>query len=277
MITEVSVTLSCLGTETMVDFFNQVGTTDYDRERLNMSGNTTANWSAHALGMLSWTAALRGLTSLKVLLMLATEIWSPQFMWVAGDHDNGSVWFSSKRAKKVFILSGSECLRRSWFSLYNLWLSAICVSCLSHWTVTPLCPCNVFLPLWLTCIPSHPTWVKCGGSGKKESLCRQSQILSNTLVVLYLNCPEKLSQNITVCTVCISFKCTVTSSTELYVEPNVTSFSHPYRLTHGITTCGKSTMGHPPRKEPSASRNWPSEYRDREVLSLGLRATLCFT
>jgi hypothetical protein len=54
-----------------------VGTADWDRERLNMSVNTPVSWSAHALRtrleMPSGTTALRGLTSLNVLLMSATE------------------------------------------------------------------------------------------------------------------------------------------------------------------------------------------------------------
>ena len=40
-----------LGTGTMVDILNQVGKADGDRERLNMSINTPASWSAHALRM----------------------------------------------------------------------------------------------------------------------------------------------------------------------------------------------------------------------------------
>ena len=62
-----------------------VGKADWDRERLNMSINTPANWSARALrkrlGMPSGPAALRGLTRLNVLLMSATEKESPQFVW----------------------------------------------------------------------------------------------------------------------------------------------------------------------------------------------------
>jgi hypothetical protein len=46
----------------MVAILKHVGTADWDRERLNMSVNTPASWSAHALrarlGMLSGTAAL---------------------------------------------------------------------------------------------------------------------------------------------------------------------------------------------------------------------------
>ena len=66
-----------LGTRTMVAILKHVVTADWDKERLNMSVNTPASWSAHALrtrlGMLSGPAALRGLTRLKVLLTSASE------------------------------------------------------------------------------------------------------------------------------------------------------------------------------------------------------------
>ena len=74
-----------------------------------MSVNTPASWSAHALrtwlGMPSGPAALRGVTRLNVVLTLATEKKSPQAL-VAG-HVSGTV-LSSKRAKKLFNLSGSK-------------------------------------------------------------------------------------------------------------------------------------------------------------------------
>jgi hypothetical protein len=67
-----SVTFAFLGTGTMVAILKHVGTADCDRERLNMSVNTLACWSARALRtrleMPSGPAALRGLTSLNVLL-----------------------------------------------------------------------------------------------------------------------------------------------------------------------------------------------------------------
>ena len=72
-----SVTFAFLGTGTMVELLNHVGTVDWDRERLNMPVNTSTSWPVHALrtqqGMPSGPAALRGLTRLNVLLTLATE------------------------------------------------------------------------------------------------------------------------------------------------------------------------------------------------------------
>ena len=70
-----SVIFAFFGTGTMVAILKHVGTADWDRERLNMSVNTPASWSAHALrtlgtlrlGMLSGPAALRGLTRFKFL------------------------------------------------------------------------------------------------------------------------------------------------------------------------------------------------------------------
>ena len=76
-----------------------------------MSVNTPASWSAHALrkrmGMPSGPAALRGLTPLNVLLTLAAVKESPQVL-VSG-RVSGTV-LSSKRAKKLFNLSGSKTL-----------------------------------------------------------------------------------------------------------------------------------------------------------------------
>ena len=73
--------------------------------------NTPASWSAHALrtrlGMPSGPAALRGLTRLNVLVTLATEKESPQAL-VAGRVS--CTGLSSKRAKKLFNLSGSKTL-----------------------------------------------------------------------------------------------------------------------------------------------------------------------
>ena len=74
-----------------------------------MSVNTPANWSAHALrtrlGMSSGPAALRGLTRLNVLLTSAAVMESPQVLVVG--RVSGTV-LSSKRAKKLFNLSGSK-------------------------------------------------------------------------------------------------------------------------------------------------------------------------
>ena len=65
-----------------MDILKHVGTADWDRERLNMSVNTPASWSAHVLrmwlGRPSGPAALRGLTCLNVFLTSATEKESPQ-------------------------------------------------------------------------------------------------------------------------------------------------------------------------------------------------------
>ena len=76
-----------------------------------MSVNTPASWSAHALKtrpvMPSGPAALRGLTRLNVLLTLAALKKSYQVL-VAG-RVSGTV-LSSKRAKKLFSLSGSKTL-----------------------------------------------------------------------------------------------------------------------------------------------------------------------
>lgn len=63
----------------------QVGITDWDKERLNISVNTAASWLVHALrtrpGM---PAALRTLTHLKTLLISATVIGSTLSSQVAG-------------------------------------------------------------------------------------------------------------------------------------------------------------------------------------------------
>ena len=76
-----------------------------------MSINTPASWSAHALrtplGMPSGPAGLQGLTRLNVLLTLSAVKETPQVL-VAG-RVSGTV-LSSKRAKKLFSLSGSKTL-----------------------------------------------------------------------------------------------------------------------------------------------------------------------
>ena len=90
------VTFNFLGTGTIVDILQQVGTTVWNRERLNMSVNTPASWSAHALrtqiGMPSGTGSLARVNRLKCLT-----------------HVSGTV-FCLKRAKKVFSLSGIKAL-----------------------------------------------------------------------------------------------------------------------------------------------------------------------
>ena len=99
----------------MVAILKHLGTTDWDVERLNMSVNTPASWSAHAvrtwLGMPSGPAALRGLTRLNVLQR--RRVRGVQSL-LAGSY--GGTILSSKREKKVFSLSGSVTL------VYLTWL-----------------------------------------------------------------------------------------------------------------------------------------------------------
>ena len=97
----------------MVVILKQVGTADWDRERLNLAVNTPTSWSEHGLrtrlGMPSGLAALRGLTRLNALLTSATEKKKEsQQSLVAGRI--GDTVLSSKRAKNVFSLSGSKTL-----------------------------------------------------------------------------------------------------------------------------------------------------------------------
>ena len=74
-----------------------------------MSVNKTASWSAHALrtrlGMPSGPPAMRRLTHLNVLVTLAAVKESPQVLVVGRV---GGTVLSSKRAKKLFSLSGSK-------------------------------------------------------------------------------------------------------------------------------------------------------------------------
>ena len=49
-----------LGTETMVVCLKHVGITDSDRERLKMSVNTLAGWSAHARSNMANIAVIVG-------------------------------------------------------------------------------------------------------------------------------------------------------------------------------------------------------------------------
>ena len=74
----------------MVDVVIHVGTADCDRERLNMSVNAPASWSAHALRtrLGSGPAALPGLTRLNVLLMLAVVKESAQVLVEGHDHQS---------------------------------------------------------------------------------------------------------------------------------------------------------------------------------------------
>ncbi len=64
----------------MVDFFKHEGTTDRERERLQMSVKTLASWNAHAQstrpGMPSGPTALRMFTRLKDRVTSATEMES---------------------------------------------------------------------------------------------------------------------------------------------------------------------------------------------------------
>jgi hypothetical protein len=93
----------------MVAILKHVGTTVWDTERLNISVNTPASWSAHAprmeLGIPSGPAVLRVLTRLNVLLTSATEKESPCSL-IAGCV--GGTVLSSKRVKKGFSLCGSK-------------------------------------------------------------------------------------------------------------------------------------------------------------------------
>ena len=92
-----------------MDILKHVGTTDWDRERWNISVNIPACWTVHALrtqlGMPSGPAALRGLTHLNVLLTSGMENESPQSLGVGSV---GGTMLSLKRANKVYSLSGSK-------------------------------------------------------------------------------------------------------------------------------------------------------------------------
>jgi hypothetical protein len=91
-----SVTFAFLGTGTMVAILKHVGTADWDRERLNMSVNTPASWSAHALmtrlEIPSRPAALRGLTGASSTLM-ATATVGQQLSWPKASQPSSSSSF----------------------------------------------------------------------------------------------------------------------------------------------------------------------------------------
>ena len=95
-----SVTLAFLGTGTMLAILKHVGTADWDRDRLNMSINKPASWSAHALRtrleMPSGPPALQGLKHLNAFLTSATEKESPQSLLAVRV---GGTVLSSKRQK----------------------------------------------------------------------------------------------------------------------------------------------------------------------------------
>ena len=116
--------------------------------RLDMSINTPASWSAHALsmqlGMPSGPAALRGLTRLNVLLTLAAVKVSPQVL-VAGRVSGTEL--SSKRAKKLFSLSGSKTSCSAMGQIFILWSVIDCRPCYVPLVSEPLI-CDSTLSLY---------------------------------------------------------------------------------------------------------------------------------
>ena len=80
----------------MVAILKHVGTTEWDRERLNMSVNTPARCSEDGLGMLSGPAVLQGLTCLNILLKSAMEK-------ERGEHSHGALTRTAGKAGKEGI------------------------------------------------------------------------------------------------------------------------------------------------------------------------------
>ena len=132
----------------MVDILKHVRIADWERERLNMSVNTLASWSAHALrtrlGMLSVPVAMQGLTRFNVLLMSATEKESPE-SWVSGRV--GGTVLSSKWAKKVISLSGSKTSVSATWLVFPLSSVIECRPCHIRLTSEPL-NCDSTLSLY---------------------------------------------------------------------------------------------------------------------------------
>ena len=91
----------------MVAILTHVGTTDWDRERLNTYVNTPASWSVHALRTDAvWASSLARVNTFKCFthVSLGEGEGEAQSLLVGL---NGGTVLSSKQAKKVFSSSVS--------------------------------------------------------------------------------------------------------------------------------------------------------------------------
>ncbi len=108
------VILFFFGMGTMVDFFKLEGTTDRERETLNMSIKISASWNAHAQstqpGMPSEPTALRIFTRGKDRITFRREMESALTSSAAatGVLSVWAVLLASKRAKQLLSSSGRE-------------------------------------------------------------------------------------------------------------------------------------------------------------------------